>query len=493
MNEEIVLALVGPLGADLGMAGRTCSEILASFRYDVQHVRLSGLLEEVFRLKPTSEYDEYVKSRMDAGDELRKNTGLFGALAMLGVHEIARRRDGDPGRKAYIIRSLKTPAELTVLREVYGARLLTIGVHMPRRMRVDGLAHTIAASRGSTHPPEYEEAAIHLVNRDERDAKTSAGQNVSGTYPRADVFIDAAQPERSHTTLERYLRASLGSAFETPTRDEFAMFHAWAAGERSADLSRQVGAAITTDGGDILAVGCNEVPKFGGGAYWVGDNPDMRDFQRRIDANKETRDTALTEAKRILADSGWLSAAGKKADLSAWRAVMRDSRIGGLTEFSRAVHAEMAALLDAARRGVSVAGHSLHATTFPCHNCAKHIVAAGLRRVVYIEPYPKSLAQDLHPDSIAIDPAEAVSDKVRFEPFSGIAPVSYGPLFSLGDLARAKDGKVLPFEPLKASPRLASPNDPTYLEREQGAWEALIDAARNGGVKLSRRRRSSCW
>ncbi|MDN3612645.1 hypothetical protein QWZ16_23945 [Vibrio ostreicida] len=26
---------------------------------------------------------------------------------------------------------------------------------------------------------------------------------------------------------------------------------------------------------------------------------------------------------------------------------------------------------------------------FPCHNCAKHIVASGIKRVVYVEPYPK--------------------------------------------------------------------------------------------------------
>lgn len=497
-SEEVVIALVGPLGADLEIAERGCSEILASFGYAMEKLRLSDLLAEVFKLRPVPEYDAYITSRMDAGDQLRDRTDLRGAVAMLAVHEIATRRgawserDDWSGRTAYILRSLKTPAELALLREVYGPRLLTVGVHMPRRMRIDALAHSIAASQGSTHPPEWEEAAVKLVNRDEKDSTTISGQNVSGTFPRADVFIDAAQLERSQTILERYLRASFSSPFETPTRDEFAMFHAWASGERSSDLSRQVGAAITSNDGDILAVGSNEVPKFGGGAYWVGDEPDMRDFRRRVDANKETRDTALTEAKRILKEQGWLSAKGKSAGLETWKRVMRDSRIGGLTEFSRAVHAEMAALLDAARRGVAVSGHTLHTTTFPCHNCAKHVVSAGLTRVVYIEPYPKSLAQDLHPDAIAIDPAQPVSDKVRFEPFCGIAPVSYGPLFSMGSLTRADDGKVVPFQPLKATPRLATVSDLTYMEREEAAWRALVDAAA-GNVPLPRKRRQSPW
>lgn len=72
----------------------------------------------------------------------------------------------------------------------------------------------------------------------------------------------------------------------------------------------------------------------------------------------------------------------------------------------------MAALLDAARRGVSVAGNQMFSTTFPCHNCARHIVGAGVREVVYREPYEKSLAGALHPDAIAVDPADHVENKV---------------------------------------------------------------------------------
>ena len=67
------------------------------------------------------------------------------------------------------------------------------------------------------------------------------------------------------------------------------------------------------------------------------------------------------------------------------------------------VHAEMEALLSCARSGVSPVGGTLYSTTFPCHNCAKHIVAAGLRRVVYVEPYPKSRAVEFFNRSQARD------------------------------------------------------------------------------------------
>src|SRR5690348_6308523 len=82
---------------------------------------------------------------------------------------------------------------------------------------------------------------------------------------------------------------------------------------------------------------------------------------------------------------------------------LRKTRIGGLLEFSRAVHAEMDALLSAARKGVSLVGTRLFVTTFPCHYCARHIVASGVDEVQFIEPYPKSLALNLHKDAIAVE------------------------------------------------------------------------------------------
>jgi hypothetical protein len=63
--------------------------------------------------------------------------------------------------------------------------------------------------------------------------------------------------------------------------------------------------------------------------------------------------------------------------------------------------------------------------------CAKHIVAAGLKRVVSIEPYPKSYAEELHSDSIDVD-ADGKSSRVNFERFLGISPFRYRELFEKG-------------------------------------------------------------
>ena len=113
----------------------------------------------------------------------------------------------------------------------------------------------------------------------------------------------------------------------------------------------------------------------------------------------------------------------------------KSSELRGLIEFSRAVHAEMHALLNAGHSaGHRIRGGKLFVTTYPCHSCARHLIAAGIREVRFIEPYRKSLATRLHAD--AITESESDTNKVRIVPFDGVAPVRFLDLFSEGPLGR---------------------------------------------------------
>jgi dCMP deaminase len=51
------------------------------------------------------------------------------------------------------------------------------------------------------------------------------------------------------------------------------------------------------------------------------------------------------------------------------------------------VHAEQNAVADAARRGISVEGCVAYVTHYPCLNCAKILVAAGIARIKYRADY----------------------------------------------------------------------------------------------------------
>ena len=115
------------------------------------------------------------------------------------------------------------------------------------------------------------------------------------------------------------------------------------------------------------------------------------------------------------------------------------------------MHAEMEALLFCARNAIDARRATLYATTFPCHNCAKHIIAAGIARVVYVEPYPKSKAMEFHDDAIA-QGEDSNPPLVTFEPFVGVGPRKFFDLFSMKlstgfELTRkGKDGHVLDWQ-----------------------------------------------
>jgi deoxycytidylate deaminase len=129
----------------------------------------------------------------------------------------------------------------------------------------------------------------------------------------------------------------------------------------------------------------------------------------------------------------------------------------------------MNALLDAARRGVSVQDTTLYTTTFPCHNCARHIIGAGVERVVFIEPYIKSRAGELHEDALEIERSGAKGSKLSFEPFVGVAPRRYLEFFDasmrerLGRAPRQDEhGKKVKFDKKSALPVIADAALPQF-------------------------------
>ncbi len=120
-----------------------------------------------------------------------------------------------------------------------------------------------------------------------------------------------------------------------------------------------------------------------------------RDYRRGVDSNRKAQLEMIDDIVAKLAKHlGGENVQSLKDSLDS-------SPIADITEYGRVVHAEMEALLACARLGISTQGTTLFCTTFPCHNCAKHIIAAGVTRVVFVEPYPKSRALEHHDDAIS--------------------------------------------------------------------------------------------
>ena len=64
-------------------------------------------------------------------------------------------------------------------------------------------------------------------------------------------------------------------------------------------------------------------------------------------------------------------------------------------ELCRGVHAEQNAVTQAAYFGVSVDGATIYTTTYPCSMCAKILINAGIKEIVYSEGYADELSKEL--------------------------------------------------------------------------------------------------
>lgn len=509
-GNELIIGLVGAIGTNLKTVSTSFTRAFETVDYKTRDIHL---IEQVMNLHdrwkpdPALKLEASYSRRMDIGNELREALGWADALALLAMTAIQKERERTHGeldrpikRCAYILRSLKTPEEIDSLRRVYGSNCFIVAVYASKKTREAELAEKIAHSHYESDRSRYYGAANRLIERDEREHGEKFGQNVRDTFCLADVFVNSGKgTDAMDRDIRRFVELLFGHPFSTPTREECGMFQAHGAGLRSASAGRQVGAAIATPEGDIVAVGTNEVAKAFGGQYWAEDESDHRDHKRELDSNAEMTRNILADLFARLRCRGWLkeelverkiddllshadqdllkAMPSKVVDDEGMPSLAESARVKHVIEFIRAVHAEMAALMSAARRGVAVDKCVLYSTTFPCHECAKHVVVAGVRKVVFIEPYPKSKVADLYGDSISVDDGDD-SKRVSFQPFVGVAPRRYVELFTAPE--RKKAGAWVDWEMVRRGqePRLGGPIQ-SYVEREKELVAMLENARQN--------------
>jgi deoxycytidylate deaminase len=461
---ELVLGLVAPVGVDLSNVQTLLKDYLKQFHYKSNHIRLSSLIKKIkglqTRIDGSKEYKR-INSLMTAGDEARKKAGRGDFVAALGICSVYKEHANDkpPEKVAHIFDSIKHPDEVQTLRNVYGDGFYLIGIASSRSRRLKYLT----GQKGI-----QERYAKKLIARDESET-FEFGQHMRDSFHLSDGFVDIDAKDYVDQ-LARILDLLFGKPCLTPTKDEYAMFIAYAASLRSGDLSRQVGAVVTSSCDELISTGANDVPCKGGGLYWADHrNEDKRDYVLGYDANENRRNEIAIKIMKKFGDKG----ESEEELLTKGKNIFKDTGLFDITEYGRAVHAEMEAIISCARSGVSPRGGTLYCTTFPCHNCAKHIVAAGISRVIFVEPYPKSLASELHSDSIFLaneDDISQANGKVKFEPFVGVGPRRFLDLFSMmlssgRTIKRKENGNKAEWERKKASLRL--PMSPSsYIERE---------------------------
>lgn len=140
--------------------------------------------------------------------------------------------------------------------------------------------------------------------------------------------------------------------FERPSWDEYFIEMAKLVSTRSNCISRKVGAVITVDN-QVVSTGYNGAPK---GLYHCVDKGGCLRKLNNIES-------------------------------------------GTRQEVCRAVHAEQNAIISAAVKGVSIKNGTIYTNTYPCSICARMLINAEIKRIVYDSDYSDPLSKEMLEES----------------------------------------------------------------------------------------------
>ncbi len=451
-TDELVIGICYPIGSKRDKVIEILKQRLIEYGYDTAVIKLSDFIKEY-----TEEMQDVVKGKTESfseldykirgGNEVRKRFKSNSILVDIAIWRIHLDRakhfnteyitypddtELESRRKCYIIDSLKNVDELRLLRSIYRNMFYLFSIFSPEAERIETLTEKNLAK----------DEILELISKDEYE-NNEHGQNVRNIFIEGDFFLRVSSKNlvSLNTRINRFLHLIFGSEIVTPSYAERAMYAAKSAAGNSACLSRQVGAAITDKKGDVISTGWNDPPKFGGNLYNDEDEDDNRCCRKGFCSNDNYKDELINNiaeeilkeehfGKIILPKSNKISIKEIDRRKKLLKHVISKTNVKGLIEYSRSIHAEMHAIIIGSQlSGNRMVDGKLYCTTYPCHNCARHIILAGIKEVFYIEPYKKSLGTILHDDAITDD--EQNIKKVRIMVFDGVAPRRYLEFFSM--------------------------------------------------------------
>lgn len=352
---------------------------------------LSATLKQLYVEKFGKPY-EHRQELQAFGDSIREDHGPD-FLAEKAIETIHASEDN-----RWVVDSIRNPAEIRKFRD-YSTNFYLMGVYADK------------ATRWRRVKDGYNDYWNEFEQDDQRDAGKNSpkhGQRVSDCFYEADIVLrnEGHINAVGNTDFEEFaarVRQVVGSIQMSLTNqqvtrpDEAMMAMAYAASQRSSCLQRKVGAIITDGNGSIISSGFNEVPP--------GEKPCKDEHTKCY--RKVHRDSFFDCLRKIIPEFKDKYESAVEGEFKERFRVL---------DLCRALHAEENAILSLARHGRSALAEecTLYTTTYPCRMCANKIAQLGIKRVVYLEPYPDDEAK-----------AILVASDVTTEFFEGIAFRAY--------------------------------------------------------------------
>ncbi len=371
---NLVLGLTGSFGSG-------CSTLAQALESNNSFVRLSlsrPVRDKWAELNPAEAEAGTQPTRselQDIGNQLRQQHGAE-FLSHLIAQRIEEHLDKDSDAK-FVVDGVKNEDEVAYLRRTFPEFFLiaVLADHDSRWDRVKSV---------------YSSKQADFDKDDERDQGEDgkSGQQVQLCVDDADIAIKNDQDRNSapaarqalSNIIDPYLRLIAATDMRAPSRDEVSMTSAYIQARRSLCIKRIVGAVITDENGKVLSTGYNENPQplkpcFEEFGYCFKDNEMISHLERSLHGTRCPR-CGLKLPKLEQPFRCPECGISLKAEYFSDRGM----------RWCTAIHAEERAIASAGGRNLQ--GSVLYSTTFPCFNCSRQIVEAGIKHVIYVEPYP---------------------------------------------------------------------------------------------------------
>jgi len=383
---------------------------------------------------PVVDFDNDFKRLLDA------NECLFGVVEEINwLVKCLRHHDeikAEQENRRYEVRvcidSLRNSLEAAFLRERYSAFYL-IAVNDDKRQ--ERLKHKIKArvfgeselnDVNMAYLKDMQEKAEELCLAEaggkQYESGQFAGANIAQCIMDAEIhFVQApketkTKPSDFYSVGEQWLKfASLifHPGLITPSSEERCMEVAYNAKFNSGCLSRQVGAVITNCNHSIRTIGWNDVP-YGQIPCSLREIPDLIDttqeavnnqnYRDRMYSAFELSDEPYSKYKKLYKAKSFIE--GMRWDLEA-TIDQRKKALKGLPYpycfkdrhnrmmndknqvFTKSLHAEENAMMQMVKYGgEGLIDGIIYVTASPCELCSKKLYQLGVRKIVYIDPYP---------------------------------------------------------------------------------------------------------
>lgn len=232
---ELVVGIAGPIGIDVEAISQEVERALSEVGYGSRTIRVT---DEMMRYpapgvaQEGSDHFSAMMFKMDYANRLCADADDAALLMRIAIQAITliRQEELPPSTSeeptpeqiiegheevlpatAYLIRQLKRPSEVALLRRIYGKQFILVSAYGGEEHRRERLRDKIRDSLPlSTSDEDIAFKVAKIVGRDEDEGADAHGQHLRDTFHLADVFVDGINRDQMRLGLERFFQAFFG-------------------------------------------------------------------------------------------------------------------------------------------------------------------------------------------------------------------------------------------------------------------------------------------